>query len=554
MANNLIKIKRTAVSGRAANTVTLPNAGELALNMTDGILYSTNGSNVFEIGANNTNVNITNTLTVSSISANGGLGTNGQVLTTNGSIVYWSTVTGGSSSNAALAANSQTFTADGVSANFALSENVSNISSVIVSLNGLVQSPSTHYTISGNTLTFTSTPENDSLIEIRTYYGAQGPKGDPGPSANSDSQYTWTNTHTFTNTVSLSTVSANGGLGTNGQVLTTNGTTVYWSTVATGSNAALEANSQTFTANGASSNFALSSNVSNISSVIVSLNGLIQSPTTHYTISGNTLTFTTTPTNNSLIEIRTYYGAEGPAGPTGPAGPSTNVNAQYTWANTQTFSNTITFSQTINGTVNNSLYLGGVAAADYQTEAGLAANVATLAANSATYVLANTGIVSNSTGVRINFASDNTWTGTQTFTGSTSKIALIPTNIAELATISAISANGTINYDVTTQSVLYYTSNSANNWTVNFRGSSGTSLNTLMSNGQIITVAFLVTQGATAYYNNVVQIDSANVTPLWQGGTAPTAGNPSAIDIYTYTIVKTASSTFTLLAAQTQFK
>jgi len=41
-------------------------------------------------------------------------------------------------------------------------------------------------------------------------------------------------------------------------------------------------------------------------------------------------------------------------------------------------------------TSNNSLFLGGVAAADYQTEAGLSANVATLAANSATYLNGNT--------------------------------------------------------------------------------------------------------------------------------------------------------------------
>jgi hypothetical protein len=64
MANNRIQIKRTSVSGRAANTTTLPNAGELALNMTDGILYSTNGSVVFEIGANTTNSRVTGNLTV----------------------------------------------------------------------------------------------------------------------------------------------------------------------------------------------------------------------------------------------------------------------------------------------------------------------------------------------------------------------------------------------------------------------------------------------------------------------------------------------------------
>lgn len=147
-----------------------------------------------------------------------------------------------------------------------------------------------------------------------------------------------------------------------------------------------------------------------------------------------------------------------------------------------------------------------------------------------------------------------TFTATQTFSGSTSTLGAVITDIAEVATISATAATGTINYDVTTQSVLYYTSNASANWTVNFRGSSGTSLNTLLSTGQAITVAFLVTQGATAYYNNVVQVDGSSVTPKYQGGTAWAAGNASGIDVYTYTIIKTGSAAFTILASQTQFK
>lgn len=70
MASNLIQIKRTSVAGRAANTTTLPNPGELALNMADGILYSGNGSVVFEIGANNTNARVTNQLSVNNAVAN----------------------------------------------------------------------------------------------------------------------------------------------------------------------------------------------------------------------------------------------------------------------------------------------------------------------------------------------------------------------------------------------------------------------------------------------------------------------------------------------------
>ncbi len=146
-----------------------------------------------------------------------------------------------------------------------------------------------------------------------------------------------------------------------------------------------------------------------------------------------------------------------------------------------------------------------------------------------------------------------TFTATQTFNGSSSVLGAVFTDIAETTTISATAATGTIAYDITTQSVLYYTSNASANWTVNFRASSGTSLNTAMSTGQCITVAFLVTQGATAYYNNVVQVDGSAVTPKYQSGTAWTAGNASSIDIYTYTIVKTGSAAFTVFASQTKF-
>lgn len=149
----------------------------------------------------------------------------------------------------------------------------------------------------------------------------------------------------------------------------------------------------------------------------------------------------------------------------------------------------------------------------------------------------------------------NTFTTTQTFSGSSSTTAIVLNDAAEVATVSATAATGTINYDITTQSVLYYTSNASANWTVNFRASSGTSLNTLMSTGQSMTVAFLVTQGATAYYNSAVQVDgtTSGVTTRWLGG-APTAGNASGIDSYRYLLVKTGSATFTVLASNTQFK
>jgi hypothetical protein len=146
-----------------------------------------------------------------------------------------------------------------------------------------------------------------------------------------------------------------------------------------------------------------------------------------------------------------------------------------------------------------------------------------------------------------------TFTATQTFTGTSSAQAIVLNDAAEVATISATAATGTINYDITTQSVLYYTSNASANWTVNFRASSGTSLNTLMTTGQSMTVAFLVTQGSTAYYNSAVQVDGSSVTPKYQGGTAYSAGNASSVDVYMYTIIKTGNAAFTVFASQTKF-
>jgi hypothetical protein len=152
------------------------------------------------------------------------------------------------------------------------------------------------------------------------------------------------------------------------------------------------------------------------------------------------------------------------------------------------------------------------------------------------------------------FSGANSFTNKQTFTGSSSIIASKFVNALEGITVSATAATGTINYDVTTQSVLYYTTSASANWTVNFRASSGTSLNTAMATGESITVVFLVTTGATAYYNNAITIDGTSVTPKWQGGSAPTSGNASSIDAYTYCIIKTGSATYTVLASQTQFK
>lgn len=121
--------------------------------------------------------------------------------------------------------------------------------------------------------------------------------------------------------------------------------------------------------------------------------------------------------------------------------------------------------------------------------------------------------------------------------------------------IVASAATGTINLEVNTASIWYYTSNATANHTINVRGSSTVTLSSLLNTGDSITVVWANTNGSTAYYPSAFQVDGSSVTPKWQGGTAPTGGNASAIDLYSYTIVKTAATpTYTVFAAQTQFK
>jgi hypothetical protein len=123
----------------------------------------------------------------------------------------------------------------------------------------------------------------------------------------------------------------------------------------------------------------------------------------------------------------------------------------------------------------------------------------------------------------------------------------------ETATISATAATGTINYDLKTQSILYYTSDATGNFTVNFRGDGSTTLNSIMDTGDVVTAVFLVTNGSSAKYNNAFQVDGSSITPKNQGGSSYSSGNANSIDVYTYSIIKTGDAAFTMLTSQTQF-
>ena len=226
----------------------------------------------------------------------------------------------------------------------------------------------------------------------------------------------------------------------------------------------------------------------------------------------------------------------------------------YDTSNNVTFKNdvTITGGLTVNGTqtVINSTTLDvddlnitvakGAADAAAANGAGISVDGA-----SATFNYANTG---------------DKWTmnkpldvtGTVTATGVTVNGILDIEEVIEKVFLDTSTAT-TFNVSLKSEAIRFFTANQTANRTINFRADGSTTLNSIMEIGQSMTCAILMTQGSTPYYLNAYQVDGSSVTPKWSGGTAPSAGNASSIDSYSFTIIKTADATFTVLASLTQY-
>jgi hypothetical protein len=162
----------------------------------------------------------------------------------------------------------------------------------------------------------------------------------------------------------------------------------------------------------------------------------------------------------------------------------------------------------------------------------------------------NAGVTAGSPNLTFN---GTTTTALQLVASGSATLAAFKTpNIKEVATISN-AAGGALNYDITTQSVQLYSIAATSNFTVNFRGSSTATLNSIMAVGESMSVTLLNTNGAAAFYLTAITIDGVAQTVKWQGGTAPASGNASSVDAYTFAIIKTAASTYTVIGSQTQF-
>jgi len=246
--------------------------------------------------------------------------------------------------------------------------------------------------------------------------------------------------------------------------------------------------------------------------------------------------------NTGILSAPTFFG-------------SLDGNAQT--ASTASVANTVALTQTDNpgsGTYYPTFVLNASGNEIVRTDIGLSYNPTTNALTTTTFVGSLNGNANTATTAgTVTTAAQPTITSLGSLTGLTVAGTTSVQQILEKATIVATAIPNNAFIDILTGSVVYYTVNADSNWSLNFRGNSGTLLNSLMSTGQSLTVAVMVTSGATSYYPLDHIIDGTSVPVKWQNGITVTAGNVNGIDIYSYTIIKTANNTYTVFGSQTKF-
>ena len=224
---------------------------------------------------------------------------------------------------------------------------------------------------------------------------------------------------------------------------------------------------------------------------------------------------------------------------TGTPSANTYLSGDSSWK--QLSLNTLSIS----GTANSNTFLTG--SSTWRTISS--ADLGTGTANSETYLAGDNSWKTVNNFAKLN--SSQTFSAKQIFSTDTSIGAKI-SNLAETANVVISVAPATVNYDILTQSVLYYTANSTSNVTVNLRGSSTKTLDSIVANGECITAVFVMTNGLTAYTANTIQIDGIAVTPKWQGGTRA-IGNANSADSYIFSTVKTSNNSYIVLASLTKY-
>ena len=118
--------------------------------------------------------------------------------------------------------------------------------------------------------------------------------------------------------------------------------------------------------------------------------------------------------------------------------------------------------------------------------------------------------------------------------------------LSEACTVTAGKLSDNTNLDAANGNVFLFTTQETTTCTPNIRWDGSTTLNSKVNVGDMIAIT-VITTAAAGGYSAQLTIDGAAVTENWIGGSAPSAGGSSGKDIYSYTIVKTADATFTII-------
>ena len=280
-----------------------------------------------------------------------------------------------------------------------------------------------------------------------------------------------------------------------------------------------------FTGDAVTTAFTLSRPPASVVSIIIFIDGVKQSSSGTYTLSGATLNFTAAPPNNAVIEV-IHLGVQSLVNVPSLLSVTASSLADGAVTGPKIGLTAINANNIVNGTITGAkIALGTITGDD-------------IAVNQITgNLLTNTSISSNNLVDSITIA--NT---------TTSNIANFLGPIFEKAnvvTTGGLTANVTIS--TTGPGILVYTANSAANATINFTGLSS------MTVGNVASYVFMVTNNTAPKYVSNVQIDGTDIIPRWSGG-APTTGTSANTDIYSFNIVKTsATPTYNVFAQVSSF-
>lgn len=412
----------------------------------------------------------------------------------------------------------------------------SSTSKTFVYLDGVAQRPAVDYQVSGTTLSFNVAPTNATVIHVTSLSSFTVTDINVAPVSIYSDKFTGTGactqfTMTQAGTTDSTFVFLNGVSQKPGNDFSVGGVgnTTLTMTSAPANGSVLEVrsmgpfklsenqsriDSDIFSGDGNTTVFTLSTTTTT-KKALVFIDGVAQKPVTDYGIGGNLITFVEAPPAGTSIEVRSI--SPFVFATTSAELAYNQANAAYAQANT------------IASSVGTAYGQANAAYAQANSARGQA-NTAYAQANAA-YADANTRVLK----------SGDTITGTLMIQQTKEKI-----NVAAVA----LGANLTV--DILDGAVTYLTSNATANSTLNIRGNSTVLLDTVLSTGQSMTTVVMVTNGSTGYRIANVQIDGTGVTPKWSGNTTPTA-NTNSIDVYAFTMIKTAANTYTVLGSKTQF-